>query len=156
MSRVVEGTTGDLLEALGAVVLNFSGVEETFRDAIMVFAHHEGDSDGRVVNVLTARLSFPALVDKFGALCKDLGTASGTLDEAKTFCVDLGQLNHERNTMIHSNWNVPADGSPKRFKRSATPKSGFWLNVTEVEVETVWEFATKLSDAQKKVWEIVP
>ena len=50
--------TADLLEALGAVVVNFSGLEETLRDALYVLANVECESEGRSVSIMTVKMSF--------------------------------------------------------------------------------------------------
>lgn len=144
------------VQVLGGVVLNFAGLEESLRDAILLMARSECDSEGRAVGILTARMSFRTLVDSFGALCKDLGTRTDAGDPTD-FCSHLLQLNEERNKVIHSSWSLPTpEGGLQRWKRSAKPKTGLKLNVNQTDVDEIGALADQLGNASRKVWEFVP
>ena len=157
MSVAFSGPTGEFLQALGGVVVNFAGLEESLRDAIKLLADSECASEGHSVNVLTARMSFPTLIDSFGALCKDLGTARPDAGDPNEFCSLLRGLNEERNRFMHSVWNLPEpDGGLRRIKRTAKPRTGFGLNVTNTDVDSVWDLGDRLSEAERKLWEYVP
>ena len=143
----------ELLQALGALVVNVSATEESLHDAIWLLS----ESENQAVHVLTARLSFRTLVEKFGAMCAELGTARVPLDEVRAFCGHLYTLNDRRNTIIHSAWNFRATAdAPRRFKRTATPKAGFSLNVTDVTPSEIRDLAEQFRLAENKLWEIVP
>jgi hypothetical protein len=146
------------VQGLGGVVLNFAGLEESLRNAILLMARSECDSEGRATSILTARMPFPTLVDSFGALCKDLGTARTDAGDPTEFCSYLLRLNEERNTVIHSTWwSLPTPaGGLQRSKRSAKPKTGFRLKVSETDVDDIGALADRLGDASQKVWEFVP
>jgi hypothetical protein len=142
----------DVIFALGALVVNAASAEEGLRDAIYPIAD-EHDA----VNVLTAGLPFRALVDKFGALCKQTGRARLPIEDVHAFCNALNGLYDERNVAIHSAYNLRVEDLPHRsYKRSAKPKTGFSLNVKAITASDIRDLAERFRQASQKVWEFVP
>lgn len=133
--------------------MNVSATEEALHDAIWLLSGGEN----RAVHVLTAGLSFRVLVEKLGALCKELGTARVPVEEVAGICSHLHKLNGRRNAIIHFAWSFRTEtAEPERFKRTAKVKSGFLLNVTDIEVDEVLSLAEDFRRAEAKLWEIVP
>lgn len=148
----------ELLRALGALVVNFSALEESLHDAVWVLAD-VGDDDRNMVtiNVLTAGLQFRTLVEKFGALCTEFKSRLCVpLTEAQEFCRLVLTLNDERNRYVHSAWSAAADVGHRRFRRSAKTKTGFRLDIRSVSPDDIFDLAERLQQAEQKLWEIVP
>ena len=142
----------DVLKALGALVVNVAAMEESLHDAIMLLA----GTENAAIGVLTAGLNFRTLVEKFGALCLELGTHRGTVDDVKGYCRHLNELNDKRNAIVHSAWNWLGSAGVRRYKRTAKVKSGFALNVTKTSPTEILEVAASFFQAERKIWEYVP
>ena len=142
----------DVVYALGALVINAASLEESLHDAIFLLA---GSHD--FVNSLTAGLPFRMLVDKFGALCQANKQCRVSAEEVRQFCVTLNALYDERNTIIHSAYYLHGNERPhRRYKRTAKPKTGFALNVTEITAAGLRGLSERLRAASAKIWDIVP
>ena len=142
-----------LLHALGALVVNFSALEESLHDAIVLLAT---ECNMATVNVLTAGLHFPTLVEKFGALCTGVAEPRVPPTDVHEYCKFVLGLNEERNRYIHSAWDIAEDTGHRRFKRSARAKSGFQLGIQNVPSAEILDLAERLRQAEHKLWEIVP
>lgn len=142
----------DVLKALGALVVNVAAMEESLHDSIMLLAGPESAAIG----VLTAGLNFRTLVEKFGALCVELKTHRGAVEDVKAYCKHLNDLNDKRNVIVHSAWNWLGTGGVRRYKRTAKPKSGFALSVTKTSPTEIRELAAAFFQAERKIWEYVP
>ena len=142
-----------LLHALGALVVNFSALEESLRDALWLLS----GGDNQAINVLTAGLGFRNLVEKFGAVCRESDKLRTPVSDVEQFCGYLHSLNDERNQLIHSAWAIrPSQDAPQRFKRKASTKAGFTLDVQTVDPEEILAMAEKLRLVEVKLWEFVP
>jgi hypothetical protein len=141
-----------IVNALGALVVNASAMEESLHDAIWVLS----GGNNVAIGVLTAGLSFRYLVDKFGALCTELKTCRLPREDVAKYCAHLHALNDERNLMIHSAWNWAGSAGTRRYKRTAKVKSGFSFNMTPINADAVRELADKYVEAEKNLWEYVP
>ena len=153
MADAANDQEDELLRAIGALVVNFGALEESMHDAILVLS---GIEQPTVVNVLTAGSAFRVLVEKFGALCKELGTARVPEADVKSYCDHLGRLNDRRNAVVHSAWNWLGTAGTRRIKRSAKISSGFSLGVTPMTAEQVMTLADEIREAELKLWEVVP
>ena len=143
-----------LLYALGTLVVNFSALEESLHDAIVLLAK---ECDMATVNVLTAGLQFRTLVEKFGALCTEAAELRVPPTDVHEYCKFVLGLNDERNRYVHSAWGIaPKDTGHRRFKRSARAKSGFQLDLQNVPPADILDLAERLRQAEHKLWEIVP
>jgi len=140
---------------LGILVVNFAALEESLHDAIWLTAAPK--SNMKVINVLTAGLPFRTLVEKFGALCKEVPGVRVPSADVTAFCSRLNELNQRRNEYIHSAWTFRDPGqAPARFKRTAKAKDGFSLNVTPAPITEILGLARELLEAERKLWEIAP
>ena len=143
----------DVVLALGGLVVNVAALEEALHDAIFLLAGGENQAIG----VLTAGLPFRTLVDKFGALCAGLEVQRPPSKSVIEYCAHLNTLNEQRNSLIHSGWNLrDARRGHRRFKRTAKAKTGFKLNPTAVKAEDVHLLSDQFREAEKKLWEFVP
>ena len=143
-----------LLYALGALVVNFSALEESLHDAIVLLAK---ECDMATVNVLTAGLQFRTLVEKFGALCTEAAELRVPPTDVHEYCKFVLGLNDERNRYVHSAWGIaPKDTGHRRFKRRAKAKSGFQFDIQDVLPAEILDLAERLRQADRKLWEIVP
>jgi hypothetical protein len=148
-----EALQAELVTALGMLVVHFAALEESLHDAILLLC----DTENQSVSVLTAGLNCRTLVDKFGALCKELGTARVPLPEVEEFCKYLNALGDQRNAFVHSAWDVGGTREqPRRIKRSAKPGTGFKLTVKPTTPADIRELAENVRVAEHKLWEIVP
>ena len=150
-----ETTSQDhLLNALGALVVSFSALEESLHDAIVMLAV---ECDMATVNVLTAGLQFRSLVEKFGALCTKAAELRVPPTDVHKYCTLVLRLNEERNRYVHSAWGIThKDTGHRRFKRSAKAKSGFQLDIQDVSSAEILDLAERLRQAEQKLWEIRP
>ena len=138
------------LEALGELVVHFSFLEDSLRDAIYL-----SSGESKVVQILTARLSFRELVTKWGAVCVELRLVSNP-QHVKQLGTALEKVNGDRNELIHSAWSieVPA-GETRRYKLSADRKKGLRLNVRNVTLEDIHKVISQIENLDRKIWEIV-
>lgn len=135
--------------------MNFAALEESLHDAIWL-ASAPG-SEMKVINVLTAGLSFRTLVDKFGAVCMEATDLRVPKEDVAAFCGRLNDLGQRRNEYIHSAWQFrDPNKDPIRFKRTARPKAGFSLNVAPSPVADILQLADDILEAEHKVWAITP
>jgi hypothetical protein len=144
---------------LGRLIVNVSAMEESLHDAIWLLSSGDDPSANMqaVVQVLTARMRFLDLVDKFGTLCRDLGTARIAIEDVQKYCNHLGSLNDRRNSFVHAAWNFRDEGLDTRyFKRTAKPNTGFSLNVRSVTRSDIAALSDDFIKAERKLWEIVP
>lgn len=143
-----------LLYALGTLVVNFSALEESLHDAIVLLAT---ECNMATVNVLTAGLRFPTLVEKFGALCNGAAEPRVPPTDVHEYCKFVLGLNEERNRYVHSAWGIAdKDTGHQRFKRRAKVKSGFQFDIQNVLPAEILDLAKRLRQAEDKLWEIVP
>ena len=140
-----------LLQALGSLVVRFSALEEFIRDVIMIAS---GSRDA-AVPILTSRLPFKTLVEKFGAVCLEFGPVYGSPQDIKQFCSLLDKINDDRNELMHSVWpSEPSDAPYIRYKMSADRKKGLMMNVREVSAEEVNAIVARTVAAEAKLLEI--
>ncbi len=143
-----------LYSALGILVVNFAALEESLHDAIVLAL--DGKAEMPSVNLLTAGLSFRTLVEKLGATCRSSKGLRVSLAALDTFLAHLNKLNEQRNAMIHSAWAIrDPDDAPLRFKRSSKGKEGFTFHAALVPIEDIRSLSIDLSEAEKKLWEVV-
>jgi hypothetical protein len=140
-----------LLQALGSLVVRFSALEEFLRDAIVMAS----GSRNPAVRILTSRLPFKTLVEKFGAVCIEFGPVYGSPEEIKQFCGLLDKINDDRNELTHSVWpSEPSDAPYIRYKMSADRKKGLMMNVREVSAAEVDALVARIVAAETKLLEI--
>ena len=145
-------SSDELARALGTLVINFSFLEESLRDAIQVTA---GGNSG-VVSVLTAGLHFKTLLEKFGLLCKEAPSLRVPKADVEAYCNALGSLTDERNAMVRSAYLFQRGKEPTcRSRPSGTGVAGVALPVAEFSPKDILRLATQLRSAEQRLWELV-
>lgn len=139
------GIDPELLNALGEMVIRFSALEESLRDAIWSVNR----SADVVVQSLTVGLNFSTLIDKFGAIYYEHYPAHRA--DISALCAHPRSLNEKRNTLIHSFWyNSPGSTEMVRHKITARSKHGLELRAEGVLAATVRALSSALADAEDK------
>jgi len=140
-----------LLRALGRLVLAHSEVEESLRAAIALNV----GTDLVAAEILTAGISFRSLVDKFGALYREVNGDPSYREMLRAFCNHLSDLNEQRNSLIHASWLHFDTGEVRRLRRSATPHKGLVTSSHGVAPADIEQLVATLAAADTKLWAYV-
>lgn len=148
-NRWYELPPDELLLALGTLLVAFSKLEETLR---FVIGRKFGEAESRCL-ALTTGLTFRVLVDKFGAIYRDLPLRRGaTSEDITAFCAHLSKINDDRNRLVHAIWHI-SDGTVHGGWRRATSKRGLHSNSDLVTATPVRALADRCDEADTKLIE---
>ena len=141
----------ELRSELGGLVLSFSLLEESLRDVIWMIV----GLDGLETHVLTYRMPFSRLVEKFKDLFA-LRYPSYDTEALGQFCNALGRAADERNDLIHALWEFASDGAAAHRHKVLKDKTKVLrLNTAAVTPAKVNELAERISQLDDKLWELI-
>lgn len=142
----------DMLLALGELTVRFNVLETVVSAAIW----HLLGVDQRAGQIMTARLSFPRLVDRFCSLIRHRSQDSDGLRGLDELRRQLENAGERRNQLIHSTWAAgDTPSSVRLFKLSASAKSGLKHAFTTVEAADVRRVSNAVAELVNDVTRLV-
>jgi hypothetical protein len=93
----------DVAAALGELCIKFQGLEFALGELLWPFVN---PNDQRVATIIGSQLSFSKLCDVIDALCRYRTSDARLLETLKGILRDCGRLEGERNTYIHSYYEI--------------------------------------------------
>jgi len=142
----------ELLLALGELVVAFSSLEESLHDGIWIMIK-PGDHS---TTILTYRLPYKTLVDKFAILYQTKRNDTETATAIRSFATHLEAVGNDRNAMIHSWWTFDVDtGEGRRIRRQINRSKGVRGEVVAITAGQVRAVTERVNSAEDKLWEYV-
>jgi len=138
--------------ALGRFIANFSLLEEWLRGVILEIPKISAPAG----EIITAELSFRALLNVFGAIVHEYCDNSDILVQTDKAIRDIQEINNFRNQLVHSLW-LGSDESRRfavRSKMKANRKKGFQDKFEKLKKQDLLEKCDEVAVLTKKVQEI--
>jgi hypothetical protein len=146
-----ENADPELRSELGSLLLSFSQLEESLADAVWMIV----GLDGIETRILTYRMPFSRLVDKFAELFA-LKYPSFDADHLRQFCAALRKAGDDRNDLTHALWVFDTEaGLVQRHKVQKDKKRILRLDTDTVTPAKVRELVSRISALDDKLWELV-
>ena len=154
--RLATSVSDSFLDALGAVIINFSALEHSLSVMIWLLLDDREGKATRPYRIVTSQLSFRQLLNVFATLCRERPELNH--EELETLVHDCDKVNERRNSILHSLW---VQGTPSGSPQAESTRHIARLKKfdTQCEVLTrgqIVDVADRLMDLDVQVRTFVP
>lgn len=148
-----------LLMTLGKIVVEFARLEHDYLSWSIGYLLGVKEQPGWII---TTKLSFKEKVDVLDALVRDRDLALAQDTEYEAFVRRLGQIEEQRNTLMHSSWHWIVQGDIAgnvRLQRhiltkpTVKRKRGLHLSSQDITKAQLNKFVEELEAAQATLWD---
>jgi hypothetical protein len=136
------------LTAIGLITINFSMLESTIASGIWLLS----GLDQKRGQIITAELSFRALVALFSSLYREQTNDSTKLEELDTLLRKAMSAEEKRNILSHSLWAIgTSDQTISRIKTTAKMSKDLKHTFEQVTVDNLIQIADEIADAAGEI-----